>query len=205
MLVKLYNQNPNPRVIRQVVDCLDSGGLVVVPTDTVYGVACSLNHVEAIDSLAKIRNKKIKEANFSVVCSDLSQISEFTKPLSNDVFKLLKRNLPGPFTFILEANNKLTKLLKYPRKSVGIRIPDNSIIIEIIKSLDTPLVITSVKDPDDEILEYVTNPELIWEKYRNVVDIVIDAGTGGMVGSTIVDCTGDQPMIVRQGSGELDW
>ncbi len=203
MIIRLYEENPNPRQVRQIVDCLAIGGLVVVPTDTVYGIACSLNHVSAIEALAQIRNKKVKEANFSVVCHDISQIADFTKPLPNHVFKLMKKNLPGPFTFILEANNKLTKLLKFSRKNVGIRIPNNNITLEIIRTLNEPLVITSVKNNDDEIEEYITDPELIWENYQGVVDFVVDGGIGENEGSTIVDCTLEEPEITRQGLGEL--
>ncbi|MDD4746733.1 MAG: L-threonylcarbamoyladenylate synthase [Salinivirgaceae bacterium] len=203
MIIRLYEENPNPKQIRQVVDCLSDGGLVIVPTDTVYGIACSLQHVKSIETMAHIRNKKLKESNFSVVCSDISQIADFTRPLSNNIFRLLKKNLPGPFTFILEANNKLTKILKFSRKNVGIRIPNNSIILEIIRVLGEPLVITSVKNEDDEIAEYITDPELIYENYQNSVNLVIDAGIGQNVGSTIVDCTLDEPEITRQGNGVL--
>jgi tRNA threonylcarbamoyl adenosine modification protein (Sua5/YciO/YrdC/YwlC family) len=203
MIIRLYEENPNPRQVRQIVDCLTNGGLVVVPTDTVYGIACSLNNVKAIEALAQIRNKKVKEANFSVVCHDISQIADFTKPLPNHIFKLLKKNLPGPFTFILEANNKLAKLLKFSRKNVGIRIPENSITLEIVRTLNEPLVITSVKNEDDDIDEYITDPELIWENYQGIVDFVVDGGIGKNEGSTIVDCTTEEPEIIRQGIGNL--
>lgn len=205
MLLSIHPENPNPRLVRQVTECLANGGLVVVPTDTVYGIACSLRHARAIESMAEIRNKKVKEANFSLLCSDISQISQFTKSLSTETFKLLKRNLPGPFTFILEANNQLTKVLRFSRKNVGVRIPAHNVPIEIIRLLEEPLVITSVKDPDDDIIEYLTNPELIWENLRGTVDMVIDSGIGGITPSTVVDCTGDEPVIVREGAGDLVW
>ena len=203
MIIRLYEENPNPKQVRQVIDCLTDGGLVIVPTDTVYGIACSLKHVKSIETMAQIRNKKLKESNFSIVCSDISQIADITRPLPNHVFRMLKKNLPGPFTFILEANNKLTKTLKYSRKSVGIRIPNNNITLEIIRALGEPVVITSVKNEDDEIVEYITDPELIYENYKNHVDLVIDAGIGQNKGSTIVDCTLAEPEIIRQGIGIL--
>ena len=203
MIIRLYEENPNPKQIRQIVDCLAAGGLVVVPTDTVYGIACSLNHVKSIETLAQIRNKKLKEANFSVMCHDISQIADITKPLPNHVFRVLKKNLPGPFTFILEANIKLTKLLKFNRKNVGIRIPNNNITLEIIRNLNEPIVITSVKNEDDDIVEYLTDPELIFENYQNTVDLVVDGGLGKNEGSTIVDCTTDELEIIRQGLGVL--
>ncbi|NLK15410.1 MAG: threonylcarbamoyl-AMP synthase [Bacteroidales bacterium] len=203
MIIKLYEENPNPRQVNQIVESLAAGGLVIIPTDTVYGIACSLSNVQAIETLAEIRSKKVKEANFSVMCHDISQISEITKPLSTQTFKLLKRNLPGPFTFILEANNKLTKLLKFSRKSVGVRIPNNNIALEIIRALNEPLVITSVKNDDDDIIEYITDPELIHDNYKDIVAYVVDGGIGNNEGSTVVDCTADEPVVVRQGEKEL--
>ncbi len=205
MLLSIHPETPNPRLVRQAMECLANGGLVVVPTDTVYGIACSLRHARAIESMAEIRNKKVKEANFSLLCSDIRQISQYTKPLSTETFKLLKRNLPGPFTFILEANNQLTKVLRFSRKNVGVRISAHNVPIEIIRLLQEPLVITSVKDPVDDITEYLTNPELIWENLRGTVDMVIDSGIGGITPSTVVDCTGDEPVIVREGAGQLIW
>ncbi len=203
MIVKLYEENPNPKTVNQIVDSLNNGGLVIIPTDTVYGIACSLSNAGAIETLAEIRNKKVKEANFSVMCHDISQIADITKPLSTQVFKLLKKNFPGPFTFILEANNKLTKLLKFSRKNVGIRIPNNNIALEIIRALNEPLVITSVKSDDDDITEYITDPELIHERYEHIVNYVVDGGIGKNEGSTVVDCTKNEPEIIRQGEKEF--
>lgn len=202
MIIKLYEKNPNQRQVDQVTEYLSNGHLVIVPTDTVYGIACSLCNAKAIEALSEIRNKNKKEANFSVVCHDLSQLSEITKPLTTQTFKLLKKNLPGPFTFILEANNKLTKILKFNRKNIGIRIPNNNITLEIVRNLNQPLVITSVKS-DEDIVEYITDPELIWENYSGVVSCVVDGGIGKIEGSTVVDCTTDEYVIIRQGAGNL--
>ena len=204
MIVKLYEENPNPRHIQQIANCLSDGGLVIVPTDTVYAIVCSLNHVESIEAIAHIRNKKIKEANFSIICHNISQISDIVKPLSQNIFKLIKKNLPGPFTFILPANNKLAKILKFGRENVGIRIPDNNITLEIARTLGAPLITASVKN-DDDIIEYITDPELIHEQYGDTVDIVVDGGIGNNEGSTIIDCTGSEPEIVRQGIKDVEY
>lgn len=203
MLVKLFNENPNLREILKVVDVLRKGGLIVYPTDTVYGLGCDITNAKAVEKVARIKNVKVEKNNFSFICSDLSHISDFTKPIPNSVFKLMKKNLPGPFTFILEANNNLPKYFK-GKKTVGIRVPDNNIIREIIRELGNPILSTSIHD-EDEILEYSTDPELIYEKYQDVAEIVIDGGYGEFIPSTIVDCTGDEIVIVREGKGVLEF
>jgi len=203
MLVKLFNENPNLREILKIVDVLQKGGLIVYPTDTVYGLGCDITNAKAVEKVARIKNVKVEKNNFSFICSDLSHISDFTKPISNSVFKLMKKNLPGPFTFILEANNNLPKYFK-GKKTVGIRVPDNNIIREIIRELGNPILSTSIHD-EDEILEYTTDPELIYEKYQDIAEIVIDGGYGELIPSTIVDCTGDEILIVRDGKGILEY
>lgn len=203
MLVKLFNENPNLREILKVVEVLRKGGIIVYPTDTVYGLGCDITNAKAIEKVARIKNVKVEKNNFSFICSDLSHISDFTKPISNSVFKLMKKNLPGPFTFILEANNNLPKYFK-GKKTVGIRVPDNNIIREIVRELGNPILSTSIHD-EDEILEYSTDPELIYEKYQDIAEIVIDGGYGEFIPSTIVDCTGEEIVIVREGKGVLEF
>jgi len=202
MLLRLYNENPNPRDILTVVDTLRDGGIIIYPTDTVYGLGCDITNVKAVEKVARFKGVKIEKANFSFICSDLSHLSDYTKPISNSVFKLMKKNLPGPFTFILDANNNVPKYFKGKKKTVGIRIPDNNIIRDIIYELGNPILSTSIRD-EDEILEYTTDPELIYEKYQDFADIVIDGGYGELVPSTVVDCTGPEIVIIRQGKGIL--
>jgi len=203
MLVKLFNENPNLREILKIVEVLRKGGLIIYPTDTVYGLGCDITNAKAVEKVARIKGVKVEKNNFSFICSDLSHISDFTKPISSAVFKLMKKNLPGPFTFILEANNNVPKYFK-GKKTVGIRVPDNNIIREIVKELGNPILSTSVHD-DDEILEYTTDPELIYEKYQEIADLVIDGGYGELVPSTIVDCTGNELVILREGKGVLEF
>ncbi|MBN1985483.1 MAG: threonylcarbamoyl-AMP synthase [Prolixibacteraceae bacterium] len=204
MFVKLYNENPNPRDVRKIVDILRDGGIIIYPTDTVYGLGCDITNNRAVDKVARIKGVKIEKANFSFICSDLSHLSDFTKPISNSVFKLMKKNLPGPFTFILEANNHVPKYFKGKKKTVGIRVPDNNIIREIVNELGNPILSTSIYD-EDEILEYTTDPELIYEKYKDIADAVIDGGYGELVPSTIVDCSQDELVILREGKGVLEF
>jgi len=203
MLVKLFNENPNLREILKIVEVLRNGGLIIYPTDTVYGLGCDITNAKAVEKVAKIKGVKVEKNNFSFICSDLSHIADYTKPISSSVFKLMKKNMPGPFTFILDANNNLPKYFKL-KKTVGIRVPDNNIIREIVKELGNPILSTSVYD-DDEIVEYTTDPELIHEKYQEIADIVIDGGYGELIPSTIVDCTGDEIVIVREGKGVLEY
>jgi len=202
MLIKIYPENPNHRLISKIIEVLQKGGIIIYPTDSVYGMGCDIHNRKAVEKIAKIKGIKADKANFSIICHSLSQLSDYTRPISNNVFKLMKKNLPGPFTFILKANNKVPDLFQTNKKTVGIRIPNNSIILEIVKEFGSPLLTTSVHD-EDEIIEYTTDPELIHENFNEIVDLVIDGGYGQNVASTIVDCTGDEPEIVRQGIGVL--
>jgi tRNA threonylcarbamoyl adenosine modification protein (Sua5/YciO/YrdC/YwlC family) len=202
MLLKVYPENPNPRHIHTVVECLMDGGIIIYPTDTVYGLGCDIFKSKAVERIALIKGIKAEKSNFSFICDDLSQLSDFSKPIPNEVFKLMRKNLPGPFTFILNASNNVPKLIQSKKKTVGIRIPDNNIPRVIVKELGHPIMSTSIHD-DDEIIEYTTDPELIYEKYSNLVDIVIDGGYGDNEPSTVIDCTGPEPLIIREGKGIL--
>ncbi len=202
MLIRLYDENPNPRDLLKIVEILQDGGVIIFPTDTIYGIGCDITKPKAIERVARIKNVKPEKAALSFIFYDLSNISDYCKPISNSIFKLMKKNLPGPFTFILNANSNIPKLFRSTKRSIGIRIPDNNIIREIVKELGNPILSTSVKD-DDTILEYTTDPELIHEKFGELVDLVIDGGFGGNIPSTIVDCIGNDPVITRQGKGEL--
>ncbi len=202
MLVRLFNENPNPREIRKIADILRSGGLIIYPTDTVYGLGCDITNSKAVEKVARWKGVKIEKSNFSFICSDFSHLSDYTKPIPNSIFKVIRNNLPGPFTFILKANNKVPKYFKGKKKTVGIRIPDNNIIREIVAELGNPILSTSIHD-EDEILEYTTDPELIYEKYGELADAVIDGGFGELIPSTVVDCTQHEIEIVREGKGKL--
>jgi tRNA threonylcarbamoyl adenosine modification protein (Sua5/YciO/YrdC/YwlC family) len=186
-----------------VIDCLNSGGLVIFPTDTVYALGCSIHQVKAVDRIAQIKGIKREKANFSFIFNNLSMLSDFTRPISNEIYKLMKRNLPGPFTFILEANSNIPKLFQSKKKTIGIRIPNEPIIQLLVMELGHPVMTTSILD-DDKVLEYTTDPEVIYDKFKDKVDIVIDGGSGGNQPSTIVDCTGNEILILRQGKGELE-
>ncbi len=200
--IKLYQEATDRKLVRNVAEILEEGAIVILPTDSVYSLACDINNEKALEKMARIRGLKLKEAEFSIVCEDLSQLSDYCKPLNNQIFKLLKRNLPGPFTFILEANSNIPKIFKKNRKTVGIRIPDNNITRLIVEELGRPLIVTSVKD-DDKIIEYTTDPELILERYESQVDMVVDGGLGHNEPSTVVDCTSGDVEILREGIGEL--
>jgi len=202
MLLHIHPDNPNPREIAIAVEALKNNGLIIYPTDTVYGLAWDINSPKAFDQIVRIKGKSALKENFSLICNDLSQVSQFTMHINNAVFKLLKRNLPGPFTFILNANNNVPRFYKTKKKTVGIRIPNNNIAIELVNRLGNPIMTTSLHD-EDEILEYMTDPELIHDKYEHQVDFVIDGGYGNNEASTVVDCTGDEIEILRQGIGEL--
>lgn len=202
MLIKMYPENPDERLIIQAVEILQRGGIIIFPTDTIYGIGCDIYNHKAIAKIAQIKGIKPENSQFSFICHSLSHISDFTSQIDTSIFKLMKKNLPGPFTFILHANHNVPKLLKSKKKTVGIRVPDNLIARMIVQELGHPILSTSVKD-EDEMLEYTTDPELIYEKYLNLVDLVIDGGFGGNEASTIVDCTGSEPEIARQGVKEL--
>ena len=202
IFIKLYQENPDARRVQQVVDCLKSGGVVIYPTDTVYGMGCDIFNPKAIEKVKRLKQIKGK-SNFSFICYDLSHISEYTKSLSTPVFKLMKKALPGPFTFILKASSKVPKLLNAAKKTVGIRVPDHNIPREIVKALGNPIITTSIHD-DDDVIEYSTDPELIFEKYRGQVDMVIDGGFGQIMASTVVDCSEGEIELIREGLGDLE-
>lgn len=200
-LIKLYEQNPQQKKINRITEILREGGLVIYPTDTVYGLGCDINNHKALKKIGQIKGiKNIEKANLSFMCRDMSNLSQYVQ-INNATFKLLKRNLPGPFTFVLPGSNNLPNHFK-KRKTVGIRIPDNNICQAMIDTLGNPILTTSIKD-DDEIIEYTTDPSLIFEKWGKIVDVIIDAGNGGNVPSTVIDLTQGVPEIMREGKGEL--
>ncbi|MGV6830047.1 MAG: L-threonylcarbamoyladenylate synthase [bacterium] len=201
-LIKLYKENPNERIVQEVIDVLKSGGLIIYPTDTVYSLGCDINNNKAMEKLARIKGVKLEKANFSFVCSDLSNLSDYVKQIDNATFKLLKRALPGAYTFILPGSRTLPSSFK-KKKTVGIRVPDNSIPIAIVEALGNPIASTSIYD-EDEIIEYTTDPELIKEKWDSAVDLVIDGGYGGNIPSTVIDVSQGSPEVVREGKGSLD-
>ncbi len=200
--IKIYNENPNPKEIKKVIEVLQKGGLIIYPTDTVYGLGCDITNMKAMGKVAKIKGIKPEKANFSFVCNDLSHLSDYVKQIETPVYKILKKSLPGSYTFILPGNANLPKAFK-KRKTVGIRVPDNIIARTIVQELGNPIASISIHD-EDEVIEYTTDPELIFEKWQNIVDIVIDGGYGGNLASTVIDLTKDKPEIVREGKGSLN-
>ncbi len=200
--VKIYEQNPNPKEIERVVAVLRKGGLIIYPTDTVYGLGCDITNSRALEQIARLKNVKLDKANFSFICNDLSHLSDYVRQIDTPTYKILKRALPGAYTFILPGNNNLPKAFK-KKKTVGIRVPDNSIIREIVRLLGNPIVSTSIYDEDD-LIEYTTDPELIYEKWKDKVDLIIDGGYGGNQASTVVDLSGNDIEIIREGKGSLE-
>ncbi|MCG2431292.1 L-threonylcarbamoyladenylate synthase [Aequorivita xiaoshiensis] len=200
--IKIYEENPNPKEIKRVVKILRDGGVIIYPSDTVYALGCDIKNNRAMERVAQLRGVKLEKANFSFVCEDLSNLSDYVKQIDTATFKLLKRNLPGPYTFILPGNNNLPTVFK-KKKEVGIRVPDNAITQAIVHELGNPIISTSIKD-EDEVIEYTTDPELILEKWGNLVDLVIDGGYGGNIASTVIDLTGDEPEVIREGKGSLE-
>ncbi|MFT7898396.1 L-threonylcarbamoyladenylate synthase [Tenacibaculum ascidiaceicola] len=200
--IKLYNDNPNPKEIEKIVKVLQNGGLIIYPTDTVYGLGCDITNTKALEKVARIKKVKPEKANFSFVCNDLSHLSDYVKQINTTTYKILKRALPGPYTFVLPGSNSLPKAYK-KRKTVGIRVPDNNIARAIVAALGNPIVSTSIHD-EDEVLEYTTDPELIFEKWQNIVDVVVDGGYGDNHASTVIDLTTDEPEVIREGKGSLD-
>jgi len=200
--LKIYTDNPNPKAIEKVLKVLKRGGLIIYPTDTVYGLACDINNSRALERMAKIKGVKLEKANFSFICYDLSNLSDYIKQIDTSTFKILKRALPGPYTFILPGSKSLPSAFK-KKKTVGIRVPDNAIALEIVNQLGNPIASTSIRD-EDEIIEYTTDPELIYEKWDKLVDLVIDGGYGDNQGSTIIDLSTDEPEIIREGKGSLE-
>jgi tRNA threonylcarbamoyl adenosine modification protein (Sua5/YciO/YrdC/YwlC family) len=200
-ILKIYPDNPQQNLIDEVVKTLNNGGIIIYPSDTVYALGCNIFDIRAMEKLALIKKIKLEKAHFSIICNDLSHLSQFTKPIETSTFRYLKNNIPGPFTFILEASKNLPLAYK-GNKTVGIRVPDHTIPQLIVEKLGHPIASTSIKD-DDEVIEYSTDPELIAEKYNNLVDLVIDSGYGDNIASTIVDLTSGEPVILRQGKGEI--
>ena len=200
--IKLYQENPDYRRLEQIANILRKGGLVIYPTDTVYGLGCDITNTKALERIARIKGVKLAKANWSFVCADLSNLSDFVRQIDTATFKILKRALPGPYTFVLPGNNNLPKDFK-KRKTVGIRVPDNNIITSLVRTLGNPIVSTSIHDEDD-VLEYTTDPELIFEKWQNLVDVVIDGGYGDNVASTVIDLSEGEPEVIRKGKGSLD-
>ncbi len=198
--IKIYPENPNEAAIAKVVKVLKEGGLVIYPTDTVYGLGCDITNTKALERIAKIKGIKLEKANFSFICHDLSNISDYIRQIDTATFKILKRTLPGPYTFILPGNNNLPKEFK-KKKTVGIRVPNNAIVLEIVKLLGNPIVSTSIYD-EDEVLEYSTDPELIFEKWQNKVDLIIDGGYGDNQPSTIIDLSEGEQVVIREGKGD---
>ncbi|OAQ39887.1 threonylcarbamoyl-AMP synthase [Pedobacter psychrophilus] len=203
MLIRVYPENPNEKIIEQIVDVLKKGGIIIYPTDTVYGMGCDITNHKAIEKIAQLRGVNLEKANFSFICYDLSHISDYIKPIDNTIFRVLKKALPGPFTFIFNANNNVPKLLSSNKKTVGIRVPDNNIARQIVKMLGNPILSTSIHD-EDEIIEYTTDPELIFEKYQDKVDLVIDGGYGDNIASTVIDCTSGEFEVLREGKGIIE-
>lgn len=201
-LIRIYEENPSPKLINKVVEVLKNGGLVIYPTDTVYGLGCDITNTSALEKIAQIKGVKLEKANFSFICEDLSNLSDYVKQIDTATFKILKRTLPGPYTYILPGNNNLPNVFK-KKETVGIRVPDNNICRALVSALGNPIVSTSIRD-DDEVLEYTTDPELIKEKWDNLVDIVIDGGYGDNIPSTVIDLTTSEPEVIREGKGSIE-
>ncbi len=204
MLIRINDKNIPASSISQIVDSLKNGGIIIYPTDTVYALGCDITQQKAVERICKLKGIKPEKSNFSFVCSDLSHLSEYTKPIPNSVFRIMKKALPGPYTFILEANKNVPKLLKQNKETVGIRVPDNLICKEIIEQLGNPLISTSLHDSSDDVLEYFSDPEVIHEQYQDKVDIVVDGGFGNIYPSTVIDCSGNEVLVLREGIGSLD-
>lgn len=202
-LIKIHPQNPEARKIHHTVDVLRKGGIVIYPTDTIYGIGCDLMNRKSIERLCRIMDIKPQKLDLSFICNDLSHISEFVHRIDTPVFKLLKKALPGPFTFILESSSRVPKILDVNKKTVGIRIPDHNIPRQLVKELQNPLITTSIKD-DDQIKAYTTDPEEIYEDFKHLVDIVVDGGAGGNIPSTVVNCIDNEITIIRQGLGDIE-
>ncbi|GAA0872159.1 L-threonylcarbamoyladenylate synthase [Gangjinia marincola] len=198
-LIRIYEENPQEKEIKRIAEVLRDGGLIIYPTDTVYGLGCDITNTSALEKIARIKGVKLDKANFSFICEDLSNLSDYVKQIDSATFKILKRNLPGPYTFILPGSSNLPKVFK-KKKTVGIRVPDNQICRALVKALGNPIVSTSIKD-EDEVIEYTTDPELIKEKWDKLVDVVIDGGYGDNVASTVIDLTQSEPVVIREGKG----
>ncbi|MFT4847911.1 MAG: tRNA threonylcarbamoyl adenosine modification protein (Sua5/YciO/YrdC/YwlC family) [Sediminicola sp.] len=200
--IRIYEENPNPKDIKRVVDIIRKGGLVIYPSDTVYALGCDIKNTRALERVAKLKGIKLEKANFSFVCKDLSNLSDYVRQINSTTFKILKRALPGPYTFILPGNNNLPNVFK-KKKEVGIRVPANSIVQAIVGELGNPIISTSIYD-EDEVIEYTTDPELIYEKWQHLVDVIVDGGYGDNIPSTVIDLTGEEPVLLREGKGSLE-
>lgn len=201
--IKLYEENPDERRVRQIVDILQKGGVIIYPTDTVYAIGCDIFQQKAVQRVAQLKGIKVEKANFAIICHDLSNLAEYARSVGNPVYKVMKKALPGPFTFILHASSKVPKLLNSKKKTIGIRVPDHAIARLLVERLGNPIITTSIHD-EDEVIEYSTDPELIYEKYKDQVDAIIDGGFGGNEASTVVDCTGEFFEVIREGKGDLE-
>lgn len=204
MLIEINPENADKRLIEQVLDVLKKGGIIIFPTDTVYAMGCDLYNKKALNALAALKGIQLRKANFSIICSDLSNLSKYVKHIDRPTYKLLNKSLPGPFTFILQANNEIPRLFDTNKKEVGIRIPNNKIILMLVEALGRPIAVTSLHDDEDEIIDYFIDPYEIYQRYDEKVEIIIDGGYGKLHASTVVDCTGSEPEIIRQGIGEID-
>ena len=202
MLLTVHPDNPGDRHLALITECLKDGGIIIYPSDTIYGLGCDITKIRAVDRIAQLKGIRREKANFSFVCQSLSHLADFTRPIPNPVYKLMRRALPGPFTFILNANNNVPHFFQSKKNTVGIRIPDHKVPVLIVEKLGNPIMTTSIHDPADPA-DYLTDPELIYEDYSGLVDIVIDSGPGGNVPSTVVDCTGEEPLVIREGKGNL--
>ncbi len=204
MLVRVNALQPDDKALERIVKCLREGGVIIYPTDTVYALGCDITQAKGIEKVCRLKGIKPEKSNFSFVCSDMSHLSEFTSAIPNQIFRVMKRALPGPYTFILEANNRVPKLLKQNKKTVGIRVPDNAVCKAIIEQLGNPLISTSLHDTSDDILEYFSDPEVIHQQYEHQVDMVVDGGHGNIYPSTVIDCSGAEMLVLREGLGSLD-
>ena len=204
MLLRINDKNIPAATIAQIVNCLKNGGIIIYPTDTVYALGGDITQPKVLEKICKLKGIKLEKSNFSFVCSNLSHLSEYTKPIPNHIFRIMKKALPGPYTFILEANKNVPKLLKQNKETIGIRVPDNLICKEIVEQLGNPIISTSLHDTSDDVLEYFSDPEVIHNEYENKVDIVVDGGFGNIYPSTVIDCSGDEIIVVREGLGSLD-
>ncbi len=204
MLIHLNDKNINFKTIEQIVTCLKNGGIIIYPTDTVYALGCDITQVKAVERICKLKGIKPEKANFSFVCSNLSHLSEFTKAIPNNIFRIMKKALPGPYTFILEANGNVPKLLKQNKTTIGIRVPNNLICNQIVEALGNPIISSSLHDSSDDILEYFSDPEIIYQQYQDKVDMVIDGGFGNIYPSTVIDCSTNEIVVLREGLGSLE-
>ncbi len=202
MLLRVHPDNPGERHLKIILECLRNDGVIIYPTDTVYALGCDITRIRAVERVARIKGVKLNKANFSLICSSLSQLSDYTRPINNHIFRIMKRVLPGPYTFILSANNNVPRFFQSKKKTVGIRNPDNLIPIQIVEQLGNPIMTTSLHH-EDEIIDYLTDPDEIYDRFENLVDLVVDSGHGGLIPSTVVDCTGGEPLVIREGLGDV--